>query len=55
MRPGFDARARALQAEQQIRLLLAYAREFTWPRPYRLVELAGGGRDVHLRGAHRLR
>ncbi len=29
-----------LEAEVQIRLLLAYAREYTEPRPYRLVDLA---------------
>ena len=35
-----DARARKEQAAQDMRLLLAYAREFTVPRPYRLADLA---------------
>jgi hypothetical protein len=35
-----DARKRKEQADQQIRLLLAYAREHTQPRPYRLADLA---------------
>ena len=29
-----------LRAEQDIRTLIAYAREFTRPRPYRLIDLA---------------
>jgi hypothetical protein len=35
-----DAKRRKEQASQQIRLLLAYAREHTQPRPYRLADLA---------------
>jgi hypothetical protein len=35
-----DARRRKEQADQQIRLLLAYAREHVQPRPYRLADLA---------------
>ena len=35
-----DARARREQAAQDMRLLLAYAREFAVPRPYRLTDLA---------------
>ena len=35
-----DARTRKEQADQQIRLLLAYAREHVQPRPYRLADLA---------------
>ena len=35
-----DAKRRKEQANQQIRLLLAYAREHTQPRPYRLADLA---------------
>ena len=35
-----DARARREQAAQDMRLLLAYAREFAVPRPYRLADLA---------------
>ena len=35
-----DARQRKQQAAQDIRLLLAYAREFATPRPYRLADLA---------------
>ena len=35
-----DARHRKEQAAQDVRLLLAYAREFTVPRPYRLADLA---------------
>lgn len=34
------ARDRMLAAERDLRLLLAYAREFTEPRPYRLEDLA---------------
>jgi hypothetical protein len=34
------ARERMLAAEQDLRLLLAYAREFAEPRPYRLDDLA---------------
>jgi hypothetical protein len=34
------ARKRREQADEQIRLLLAYGRHFTGPRPYRLVDLA---------------
>ena len=34
------ARDRMLAAERDLRLLLAYAREFTAPRPYRLEDLA---------------
>jgi AraC-like DNA-binding protein len=35
-----DAKRRKEQADQQIRLLLAYAREHVQPRPYRLADLA---------------
>ncbi len=35
-----DARQRKQQAAQDMRLLLAYAREFAFPRPYRLADLA---------------
>ncbi len=35
-----DARRRRDQANHDIRLLLAYARELTRPRPYRLIDLA---------------
>jgi hypothetical protein len=35
-----DAKRRKEQANQQIRLLLAYAREHVQPRPYRLADLA---------------
>ncbi len=35
-----DAKRRKEQADQQIRLLLAYAREHAQPRPYRLADLA---------------
>ena len=35
-----DAAKRKEQANMQIRLLLAYAREHTQPRPYRLADLA---------------
>lgn len=35
-----DARQRKEQAEYEIRLLLAYAREVVTPRPYRLADLA---------------
>ena len=35
-----DARARRDQAEAEIRILLAYARELITPRPYRLADLA---------------
>ena len=35
-----DARARRDQANQEIRLLIAYARECVTPRPYRLADLA---------------
>src|SRR5947199_6244763 len=34
------ARARRDQADRDIRILLAYARELTTPRPYRLADLA---------------
>jgi hypothetical protein len=34
------ARVRMLAAERDLRLLLAYAREFAEPRPYRLEDLA---------------
>jgi hypothetical protein len=34
------ARARRDQADRDIRILLAYARELTTPRPYRLTDLA---------------
>ena len=35
-----NARRRKLQAEQDLRTLIAYGREFTRPRPYRLEDLA---------------
>lgn len=35
-----DARNRRDQADQMIRLLVAYARELAAPRPYRLADLA---------------
>jgi hypothetical protein len=35
-----DARQRKEQADRDIRLLLAYAREHVTPRPYRLADLA---------------
>jgi|ERR1039457_662458 AraC-like DNA-binding protein len=35
-----DARHRRDQADRDIRILLAYARELTSPRPYRLTDLA---------------
>jgi AraC-like DNA-binding protein len=35
-----DARQRRDQADHDIRILLAYAREHTRPRPYRLADLA---------------
>jgi hypothetical protein len=35
-----SAYRRKLIAEQEMRLLITYAREFAWPRPYRLVDLA---------------
>jgi AraC-like DNA-binding protein len=35
-----DARTRRDQADRDIRILLAYARELTAPRPYRLADLA---------------
>ena len=48
------ARARRDQADRDIRILLAYARELATPRPYRLADLADGHRQVHLRDPHRL-
>ncbi len=35
-----DARARRLKADEEIRLLLAYARRFVYPHPYTYGELA---------------
>ena len=35
-----EARNRRNQADRDIRVLLAYARELTTPRPYRLTDLA---------------
>jgi hypothetical protein len=35
-----EARRRRDQADTEIRMLLAYARELTTPRPYRLIDLA---------------
>ena len=35
-----QARERRQRADQQIRLLIAYARELSSPRPYRLADLA---------------
>jgi hypothetical protein len=35
-----DARLRREQADRDLRLLLAYAREIVTPRPYRLADLA---------------
>ena len=49
-----DARQRKEQAAQDMRLLLAYAREFAFPRPYRLADLAEGRGHVDLRHPHRL-
>ena len=41
------ARARRDQAEAEIRILLAYARELATPRPYRLTDLAAAtGKSV---------
>lgn len=37
------ARYAMLQAEARMRLLIAYGREFTRPRPYRLEDLARTG------------
>jgi hypothetical protein len=33
-------RHRWLQAEEELRALIAYGREFSYPRPYRLIDLA---------------
>ena len=49
-----DARDRRDQADRDIRILLAYARELTSPRPYRLADLAAAAGDVNLRRTHRL-
>jgi hypothetical protein len=35
-----DAHARRVRAEEEIRLLLAYARQFVYPHPYTFGELA---------------
>ncbi|WP_196279145.1 hypothetical protein [Catellatospora vulcania] len=35
-----DAHARRVQAEEEIRLLLAYGRQFVYPHPYTFGELA---------------
>lgn len=35
-----DAHARRMRAEEEIRLLLAYGRQFVYPHPYTLGELA---------------
>jgi AraC-like DNA-binding protein len=35
-----DARRRKSQAEEDLRTLIAYARELAFPRPYRLIDLA---------------
>ena len=35
-----DARQRKEQADRELRLLIAYAREFATPRPYRLADVA---------------
>jgi hypothetical protein len=35
-----DARRRKEQADRDIRMIVAYARELTKPRPYRLADLA---------------
>src|SRR5438445_10732258 len=41
------ARARRDQADRDIRILLAYARELATPRPYRLADLAAAtGRSI---------
>ena len=55
-----DARKRKQRADQQIRLLLAYAREHVQPRPYRLADLAkaagmsiSGVRTAYTQGRHR--
>jgi hypothetical protein len=39
-----EARNRRDQADRDIRILLAYARELTRPRPYRLTDLAAAAR-----------
>jgi hypothetical protein len=48
------ARARRDQADRDIRILLAYARELATPRPYRLADLAEAtGKSVSgIRGAY---
>jgi hypothetical protein len=45
-----DARTRRDQADCDIRILLAYARELTAPRPYRLADLAAAA-GMSLSGA----
>lgn len=35
-----DLRRQRLRLEEELRLLIAYARRFTHPRPYRLIDLA---------------
>jgi hypothetical protein len=35
-----EAARRKQRADHEMRLMLAYAREHTWPRPYRLADLA---------------
>ena len=47
-------RQRKEKADQDMRLLLAYAREHVTPRPYRLADLAAGRGHVHLGRPHRL-
>ena len=39
-----DARRRRDQADRDVRILLAYAREIATPRPYRLTDLARAAR-----------
>ena len=48
------ARDRRDQADRDIRILLAYARELATPRPYRLADLAEASRQIHLRRPDRL-
>jgi hypothetical protein len=45
------ARARKEQADKEMRLLLAYAREIVTPRPYRLADLAQAA-GISISGVH---
>jgi hypothetical protein len=49
-----EARCRKSQAEQELRTLIAYARELACPRPYRLTDLAEAAGHVRFRSADRL-